>query len=105
MGQQRSNSYEQLQQALAEGFLPTELTTTHMLIHGGRLLPGGTAAAVLRAVEAELTTLLAAAKRFDVMVSMLLDEENVAIVALNGQAKHVGDLAAFMANPKATSAR
>jgi len=104
MRQRRSNSYQELQQALAE-FLPTEPTTTHMLIHGGLLLPGSTPEAALKAVEAELTTLLDAANRFDVMVSTLLDDENVAIVALNGQAKHVHDFVGFLATVKAASAR
>ena len=104
MRQRRSNSYEELRQALAE-FPAAEPTTTHMLIRGGSLLPGGTPEAVLKTVEAELAALLDAANRFDVMVSMLLDEENVAIVALNGQAKHVHDFVGFLATLKAASAR
>lgn len=104
MTQRRSNSYEQLEQALSD-FSPQEPTTTHMVINGNQVAAGPTAAhaAVLR----ELAQLSEGAVTFKVLLTTVYDEvENVALVAFNGEAKHVAELVAFMARKQsATRAR
>jgi hypothetical protein len=57
-------------------------------------------------VQRELEDLIHGAETFKVLVSILNDElENIAIVALNGTAERLADLAAFMGTTEAASAR
>lgn len=104
MTQRRSNSYEQLERTLNE-FPPEEHVTTHMVLNG-QVMAGGNPDMTPADVQRELADLTQGADTFKVLVSTLYDEvQNTAIVALNGTAEHIGDLAAFMATAGAASAR
>lgn len=104
MTRRHSTSYQQMERTLDE-FPPTEHVTTHLVINGQAAddNPGGMSCGeVLR----ELADLVQGAEVFEVLISYLHDDTgNTALVALNGPAVRIGDLAAWMVTAKAAHAR
>jgi len=97
----RTQSYSGMEQAL-EAYPPEGRVTTNMVLTRAPGPVGPSTAAVRR----ELAKLVLAAEGFGVVISTAFNEDGgTALVVLNGEARRLGAVAAFMANTEPVSAR